>query len=189
MQWLQIECFTSLLFPKPFLYSFNNDAQTNNHNKEQAAKRISKKTQKKTRRKTVQEQNTNKKHAECDHVKKQRSKILKYMKINIWRILHTWRWSCRPKHVVKNSGNQHIIKLKADGDLTCNTHWMTHALSVTAPDQLFSYAFPCRSLGMRQLAPPPPASKGGRLSQLQPCDQALVWPLAWERISLVVILI
>jgi hypothetical protein len=44
------------------------------------------KTQKKTRRKTAQEQNTNGKHVECDHVKKrQRSRILqayenKYMK-------------------------------------------------------------------------------------------------------------
>jgi hypothetical protein len=23
------------------------------------------------------------------------------MKINIWSILHTWRWPCRPKHVVR----------------------------------------------------------------------------------------
>jgi hypothetical protein len=29
------------------------------------------------------------------------------MKINIWRILHTWRWPCRPKHVVKDSETQH----------------------------------------------------------------------------------
>jgi hypothetical protein len=40
--------------------------QTNNHNTEQADKRISKKTQKKTGRKTAQKQITNKKHAECD---------------------------------------------------------------------------------------------------------------------------
>jgi RAB protein geranylgeranyltransferase component A len=50
----------------------------------QADKHISKKTPKKTRRKTAQEQNTNGKLAECDHVKKaakkQQSKILKYMK-------------------------------------------------------------------------------------------------------------
>jgi hypothetical protein len=45
------------------------------------------------------------------------------LKINIWRILHNRRWPCRPKHVVKDSGNQHIIKLHADGDITCNTHW------------------------------------------------------------------
>jgi hypothetical protein len=44
------------------------------------------------------------------------------MKINIWRLLHTWRWPCRPKHVAKDSGNQHTIKLHADGDITCNTH-------------------------------------------------------------------
>jgi hypothetical protein len=37
----------------------------------------------------------------------QRSRIHKHMKINIWRILHTWRWPCRPKHVVKDSENQH----------------------------------------------------------------------------------
>jgi hypothetical protein len=37
--------------------------------------------------------------------KKQRSRILKYMKLNRWRILHTWRWPCRPKHVVKDSEN------------------------------------------------------------------------------------
>jgi hypothetical protein len=38
---------------------------------------------KKTRRKTAQEQNTNEKHAECDPItKKQRSRILKHMKIN-----------------------------------------------------------------------------------------------------------
>jgi hypothetical protein len=42
---------------------------------------------------------------------KQRSKILKYMKINIWRILHTWRWPYGPKHLVKDSGNQNTIKL------------------------------------------------------------------------------
>jgi hypothetical protein len=66
---------------------------TNNHNKEQAHKHVSK--EKKTRRITAQEQNTNGKHAECDHVKKkavkqkkQRSRILKHMKINISRILH-----------------------------------------------------------------------------------------------------
>jgi hypothetical protein len=53
--------------------------------------------------------------------KKQRSRILKYMKINIWWMLHTWRWSCRPKYVVKDSGNQHTIKLHADGNITCNT--------------------------------------------------------------------
>jgi hypothetical protein len=55
--------------------------------------------------------------------KKQRSRILKYIKINIWRILHTWRWPCRPKHVVKDSGDQHTIKLHTDEDITCNTHW------------------------------------------------------------------
>jgi hypothetical protein len=72
--------------------------------------------------KTAQEQNTNGKHAECDHVKKrQRSRILKHMKINIWRILYTWRWPCRPKHVVKDSEN--TIKLHADGNITFNTHW------------------------------------------------------------------
>jgi hypothetical protein len=42
-----------------------------------------------TRRKTAQEQNTNGKHAECDHAKKKRqrtkkgSRILKHMKIKI----------------------------------------------------------------------------------------------------------
>jgi hypothetical protein len=47
--------------------------QTNKHNKEQAEN-----TQ------TAQEQNTNGKRAECDHVKKrQQSSILKHMKINI----------------------------------------------------------------------------------------------------------
>jgi hypothetical protein len=55
--------------------------------------------------------------------KKQRSRLLKYTKINIWRLLHTWRWPCRPKHVVKDGGNQHTIKQHADGDITCNTHW------------------------------------------------------------------
>jgi hypothetical protein len=34
------------------------------------------------------------------------TKQRKHMEINIWRILHTWRWPCRPKHVVKDSGNQ-----------------------------------------------------------------------------------
>jgi hypothetical protein len=55
--------------------------------------------------------------------KKQHSRILKQLKINIWRILHTWRWPYRPKHVVKDSGNKHTIKLHPDGDITCNTHW------------------------------------------------------------------
>jgi hypothetical protein len=60
----------------------------------------------------------------CDHLKKrQLSRILKHLKINIWRIQHLWRWSSRPKHVVKDSGNQHTIKLYADGDIACNTHW------------------------------------------------------------------
>jgi hypothetical protein len=30
----------------------------------------------------------------------------KHMKRSTWRILHTRRWPCRPKHVVKNSENQ-----------------------------------------------------------------------------------
>jgi hypothetical protein len=42
---------------------------------------------------------------------------------NIWRFLHTWRWPCRPKDVVKDSENQHTIKQHADGDITCKTHW------------------------------------------------------------------
>jgi hypothetical protein len=77
------------------------------------------------------ERNTNGKHAECNHVKKgsepkkQPSRIFKYMKINIRRILHTWRWPCRPKHVVKDSGKQHIINLHADGNITCNSHWVS----------------------------------------------------------------
>jgi Na+/melibiose symporter-like transporter len=40
-------------------------------------------------------------HRKGRESKKQRSRILKHMKINIWRILHAWRWPCRPKHVVK----------------------------------------------------------------------------------------
>jgi hypothetical protein len=48
------------------------------------------------------------------------------MKINIWRILHTWRWPCRPKHVVKDSENQHTVKLNADGNVTCSTYWIVH---------------------------------------------------------------
>jgi hypothetical protein len=38
-------------------------------------------------------------------------------------ILRNWRWPCRPKHVVKDSENQNTIKLHADWDITCNTHW------------------------------------------------------------------
>jgi hypothetical protein len=67
--------------------AYASSEQTNNHNKEQAYKQTHKvENTKKTRRKTAQEQNTNGKHAECDHVekgiepKKQRSRILKYMK-------------------------------------------------------------------------------------------------------------
>jgi hypothetical protein len=37
--------------------------------------------------------------------------------------LHAWRWPCMPKHVAKDSGNQHTIKQHADGDVTCNSHW------------------------------------------------------------------
>jgi hypothetical protein len=37
--------------------------------------------------------------------KKQRSRILKHMKINIWRIVYTWTWPCRTKQVVKDSEN------------------------------------------------------------------------------------
>jgi hypothetical protein len=48
---------------------------------------------------------------------------LKHMKINIWRILHNRRWPCKPKHVAKDNENQHTIKLHADGNITCNTHW------------------------------------------------------------------
>jgi hypothetical protein len=43
--------------------------------------------------------------------------------LNILRILHTCRWPYRPKHVVKDSGNQHTTKLLADGNITCSTHW------------------------------------------------------------------
>jgi hypothetical protein len=47
------------------------------------------------------------KHAECDHLKKTTNqKSSEAESLNIWRILHTWRWSCRLKHVVKDSGNQ-----------------------------------------------------------------------------------
>jgi hypothetical protein len=46
------------------------------------------------------------------------------------RILHTWRWSCRKKHVVKYSGNQHTIKLHADGNITCNAHSFCKMLGV-----------------------------------------------------------
>jgi hypothetical protein len=74
-----------------FKCCYSSTEQTNNHNKEQADKRISKKMQKKkkTRKKTAQEQNTNGKHAECGHIKKssepkkRQSRILKHMKINI----------------------------------------------------------------------------------------------------------
>jgi hypothetical protein len=64
-------------------------------------------------------------HKKRQRKKKERSRILKYMKINIWRILHTWRCPCRPKYVVKDSGNQHTVKQHADGGITCNTHWYT----------------------------------------------------------------
>jgi hypothetical protein len=50
----------------------------------------------------------------CDHPKKcskrkksREAESFKRMKINIRRVLHTWRWPCRPKHVVKDSENQH----------------------------------------------------------------------------------
>jgi hypothetical protein len=63
---------------------------------------------------------------QCDHVKKKAAKqksseaeSFKHMKINIWRILYTWRWPSRPKHVVKDSENQNTIKLHADGNVTC----------------------------------------------------------------------
>jgi hypothetical protein len=45
------------------------------------------------------------------------------MKINIWRILHTWRWPRRPKHLVKDSENQTTIKLHADGNITNTWRW------------------------------------------------------------------
>jgi hypothetical protein len=40
-----------------------------------------------------------------------------------WTFLHTWRWPCRPKHVVKDSESHHTIKLHAGGNITCKTHW------------------------------------------------------------------
>jgi hypothetical protein len=36
--------------------------------------------------------------------KNSEAESFKHMKINI---LHTWRWPCSPKHVVKDSENQH----------------------------------------------------------------------------------
>jgi hypothetical protein len=44
------------------------------------------------------------------------------MKMNIWRILHTWRWPCRPKHVVRQ-WKPTQWSLHADGNITCNAHW------------------------------------------------------------------
>jgi hypothetical protein len=42
---------------------------------------------------------------QCDHVQTKLSRFLQeYENKNI---LHTLRWPCRPKHVVKDSGNQH----------------------------------------------------------------------------------
>jgi hypothetical protein len=49
--------------------------------------------------------------------------FIKHMKLNMWINIHTGRWPCRPKHVVKDGGNQHTIKLHTDGGITCNTHW------------------------------------------------------------------
>jgi hypothetical protein len=48
----------------------------------------------------------------------------------------TWRWPCRLKHVVKDSENQHTIKLHADGNITCNIHSET--------SQSFHTFFPVR---------------------------------------------
>jgi hypothetical protein len=98
--------------------------------------------------------------------KSSEAESFEHMKINI---LHTWRWPCRPKHVVyiyyilasrctvlfngycrlcfhlcaalswpgrpkhvvKDSGNQHTIKLHADRDITCNTHWSKHVFCMS----------------------------------------------------------
>jgi hypothetical protein len=76
-----------------------------------------------TRRKTAQEQNKWETCRVWPRIKRQRSRILKYIKINIWRILHTSRWPCRPKHVVKDSGDQNTINLHADGNITCKAQW------------------------------------------------------------------
>jgi hypothetical protein len=107
-----------------------------------ADKCISKKIQKKkTRKKTAQEQNTKGKHAECDHVKKTANqKSSEAESLNIRKILRTWRWPSRPKHVVKDSGNQHTIKLHADGDITCNTHSYCYFWQLSWEQQ-----WPCRA--------------------------------------------
>jgi hypothetical protein len=39
--------------------------------------------------------------------------------------------TCRRKHVVKDSGNQHTVKKYADGDITCNAHWCIAYISNT----------------------------------------------------------
>jgi hypothetical protein len=68
------------------------------------------------RRKTHKQENTKK-------PRRNKEGRNRHLKINIWRILHAWRWPCRPKHVVKDNENQHTIKLHADGNITCNIHW------------------------------------------------------------------
>jgi hypothetical protein len=55
--------------------------------------------------------------------KSSEAESFKHMKINIWRILHIWRWSCRPKHAVKDSENQNTIKLHTCGNITCSNQW------------------------------------------------------------------
>jgi hypothetical protein len=52
-----------------------------------------------------------------------KKKAAKQNPLSIWRILHNWRWPCRPKHVVKSSESQNTIKLHADENITCNNHW------------------------------------------------------------------
>jgi hypothetical protein len=51
--------------------------------------------------------------------------------LQAYKILHIFKGSASlledghvgRKHVVKDSGNQHTIKLHAGGNITCNTHW------------------------------------------------------------------
>jgi hypothetical protein len=50
---------------------------------------------------------TQTKRAECVHVEKERAKNQWSRFLQAYKnILHTWRWPCRPKHVVKDNENQ-----------------------------------------------------------------------------------
>jgi hypothetical protein len=73
-------------------------------------------------------------------------KATKSSEAESFNILHTWRWPCRPKHVVRQ-WRTNTIKLHADRNITCNTHWTMQC------SRMLKYSIMCQFLSDLLLNP------------------------------------